>query len=315
MAKYIFGKNNQMNNILSKLSTTTKELTTGILSDPEKMESIINIVRTAAPLTSAQTVDKINTYLPTLEKISTLLSMHSFLTKAQNFKPIEPASGNNAMEKIMSMTFNGDLPIGKIITEPLLKNNMEKVMGNFTSQISKNINLDDILSLLGNMTTKNSSENQHTQNNGMDFENLLNTFMPLLSNMSSKDSSSENSKDSNYENSNNIKQDAVKENRKINTRMDTSKFLDKNIYNDSVKTMPQAAGTNTKSLFENEVKLFDGFQDANTYEENISNTSNQKADTSFEFEETNTIDQTENNMYPEEIHNTKPIRIRHKKIR
>jgi len=42
------------------------------------MENIIGLVRTAAPLTSTQTVSKVNTYLPIFEKVSTLLGMYTF---------------------------------------------------------------------------------------------------------------------------------------------------------------------------------------------------------------------------------------------
>jgi len=60
------------------LSNTTKGLSTSLLADPHRMENIIGLVRTTVPLAPAQTVSKVNTYLPALEKMSTLVGMYSF---------------------------------------------------------------------------------------------------------------------------------------------------------------------------------------------------------------------------------------------
>jgi len=65
-----------MPGMVSKLSGTTKNLTAGLMSDPQKIENIISMVRTVAPLTTPQTVSKVNTYLPLFEQVSTLLGMY-----------------------------------------------------------------------------------------------------------------------------------------------------------------------------------------------------------------------------------------------
>jgi len=197
--RYILGSN-KFSGLTTKLSGVTKGLTSGILSDPNKIENIIGLVRTAAPLTSAQTVLKVNTYLPIFEKASTLLGMYTFLNRAQNYAPIQPLSAKTPMEKVTALISNGNLPIGKMLAQPLIANNMDKIISSVAKEVVgpmiKNGNLYDIIST---MSKQFSSENAVKGNNGNDSDNsnidigsLLEVFMPLMNNFMS-DNSSDNS--------------------------------------------------------------------------------------------------------------------------
>lgn len=194
--RYILG-NNKFSGLTTKLSGVTKGLTSGILSDPNKMENIIGLVRTAAPLTSAQTVSKVNTYLPIFEKVSTLLGMYTFLNRAQNYAPIQPLSAKTPMEKVTALISNGNLPIGKMLAQPLIANNMDKIISSVAKEVVgpmiKSGNLNDIIST---MSKQFSNENAPKGNNGSDSDNsnldigsLLEVFMPLMNNFMSDNSS------------------------------------------------------------------------------------------------------------------------------
>lgn len=190
--------------MISKLSGATRGITSGLLTDPHGIENLISFVRIATPLASTQTVSKVNTYLPTFEKMSTLLGMYSFLNRAQNYAPIEPISGNSAMDKVSALIKSGNIPIGKMVAKPLLSNNMEKMMSGMAMEMFKNGNFNDILSTMANQFNSNQNSeksNESSENNNMDFSSLIETFMPLLNNMTSN-STSESDKETNEENDN-----------------------------------------------------------------------------------------------------------------
>lgn len=204
-SKFIFG-NGQMSDMVSKLSGTTKNLTTGLLHDPQKVENIIGMVRTVAPLTSPQTVSKVNTYLPLFEKISTFLGMYSFLSKAQTFRPIESVNIKNPTDMMTALMKNKNSPIGKMIAQPLIQNNMEKMMGTMAMNMIKNGGLNDILKNgglndmlksgglndmlkngnLSDMLSSLQTSKGSAGNNNLDLNSLMETFMPLLNSMSQK---------------------------------------------------------------------------------------------------------------------------------
>lgn len=174
-AKYIFG-NNQIKGVVSKLSGSSKHLAGSFMSDPQRMESVIGMVRTFAPFTSSQTVTKVNTYLPAFEKMSTLLGMYTFLNRAQTFRPIQPLNANSPSEAVTALMKNSS--ISKMLTQPLIANNMEKIMGTVAANMLKNGNLNDILASL----SKNESSDQG-ENKGIDINGLMETFMPLLNSL------------------------------------------------------------------------------------------------------------------------------------
>jgi len=194
--RYILGSN-KFSGLTTKLSGVTKGLTSGLLSDPNKMENIIGLVRTAAPLTSAQTVLKVNTYLPIFEKVSTLLGMYTFLNRAQNYAPIQPLSAKTPMEKVTALISNGNLPIGKMLAQPLIANNMDKIISSVAKEVVgpmiKNGNLNDIISTMskqfGNGNAPQSNNDCDSNNSNIDISSLLDAFMPLMNNFMSDNSS------------------------------------------------------------------------------------------------------------------------------
>lgn len=197
-AKFISG-NSHMPEMVSKLSGTTKNLTTGLLQDPQKVENIIGMVRTVAPLTSPQTVSKVNTYLPLFEKVSTFLGMYSFLSKAQTYRPIESVNVKNPTEMVTALMKNKNSPVGKMIAQPLIQNNMEKIMGTVAMNMLKNGGLNDMLKNGGlNDMLKNENLSEilssfqtskgATGDNNIDLNSLMETFMPLLNSMSQTNS-------------------------------------------------------------------------------------------------------------------------------
>ncbi len=161
------------------------------------------MVRTAAPLTSVQTVSKVNTYLPIFEKASTLLGMYAFLSRAQNYTPIQSLNAKTPMEKVTALVSNGNLPIGKMIAQPLIANNMDKIISAVSKDLiapmirngNLNINLNDMISAMSNQFQNSNddkpstSENGNEENGNMDLGNLFETFMPLMNNIMSNSSS------------------------------------------------------------------------------------------------------------------------------
>ncbi len=155
------------------------------MTDPQKIENIISMVRTVAPLTSTQTVTKVNTYLPMFEKASTLLGMYSFLNRAQTFRPIQPLSANSPVEAITALMKNGN--ISKKLAQPLLANNMDKIMGSVAMNMFKNGNFNDILSSMAK-----SAGNSEDDSGGLDINSLMETFMPLLNNIGTNTNDDDN---------------------------------------------------------------------------------------------------------------------------
>lgn len=202
-SKYIFG-GSQLPGMVSKLSGTTKNLTSELMQDPQKMESLISMVRTVAPLTSPHTVSKVNTYLPLFEKASTLLGMYSFLNRAQTFRPIEHLNTKSPTDMMTALMKNGNMPIGKMLAQPLIANNMEKMMGTMAMNMMKNGGLNDLMKngslndlmknanvsdLLSSFTQNSGSESQN--NGNIDLSSLMETFMPIINNMNSDNSSND----------------------------------------------------------------------------------------------------------------------------
>jgi len=175
------------------------------------MENIIGLVRTATPLASAQTVSKVNTYLPIFEKASTLLGMYAFLNRAQNYTPIQTMNAKTPMEKVTALVSNGNLPIGKMIAQPLIAKNMDKIISAVSKDLiaplirngNLNLNLNDMISAMSKQFPNNDDNGQQNSNDenkeksNMDISSLMETFMPLINNFMSSNSS----------NSNNITQD------------------------------------------------------------------------------------------------------------
>lgn len=185
-AKYIFG--NKDFNSIKGLATN---LITGIISNPQQVESILGIVRGFAPLASAQTVVKINTYLPIVEKISSIVGMYSFLNKAQNYAPIQSLGDKPLMEKVTTLVSNGNIPISKLLAQPIVSQTIGKIIasvaGNFINNSIKSGGLDQILSgLIGNMSNNNStnSENsaQNNTNSNIDIGSIIETIGSLFNN-------------------------------------------------------------------------------------------------------------------------------------
>ena len=193
-ARYIFGNKN-FGNVSHMLSNITSE----IISNPYKLENILGMVRTFAPLASVQTVGKINTFLPTVERISSILGMYSFLNKAQNYAPIQSLADKPTMEKVTSLISNGNIPISKILAQPIIAKNMEKVIGavasNFINNSIKNGNLDQMISGLMSQMNNNSNNNNNinnqqtntnntTENNkNIDLNSILQMLGPILNNI------------------------------------------------------------------------------------------------------------------------------------
>lgn len=190
--RYVLGSN-KFSGITTKLSGATKGLTSGLFANPNRMENIIGLVRTAAPLTSSQTVSKFNTYLPIVEKISTLLGMYTFLNRAQNYAPIQSMNAKTPMEKVTALISSGNIPIGKMLAQPIIANNMDKII----SSVAKDIigpmissgNLNGILSSVSKQFLNGNDPDSQDTTGNMDLSSLIDTFMPLMNNMMSDNSS------------------------------------------------------------------------------------------------------------------------------
>jgi len=190
-ARYIFGNKN-INNVTHMITNYA----TGIISNPHQLESTLGMVRTFAPLTSVQTVGKINLFLPLIEKFSSILGMYSFLSKAQNYAPIQSLGNKPPMEKVTSLISNGNIPLAKILAQPIIAKNMDKIIGSVASNVinnsMKNGNLDQMLSGLmsqmssnqnNNNTNSASDENvENNANNSFDMNSILEMLGPILNN-------------------------------------------------------------------------------------------------------------------------------------
>jgi len=196
-ARYIFD-GRQFNGLVTKLSGTSRTLAQGIIKNPEKMESLIGMVRNLAPLTSPQTVAKVNTYLPAVEKASTLLSMYSFLNRAQNYRPITALDAKTPLDKVTALLKNGNIPVAKLLAKPLITGNMEKIMSALAMNLAKSGGLNEMLSSLnkgdnnkiGEMLSSLSGNKDNT-----DLNALLDTFMPIINDVMSSSNKPEEEKE------------------------------------------------------------------------------------------------------------------------
>ncbi len=174
-------------------------MASGIIRDPGSMENLIGMVRTFAPLTSPQTVSKVNTYLPIAEKASTLLGMYSFINRAQNFRPIQAVEAKTPMDKVTALLKTGNIPVAKLMAQPLLAGNMDKIMGALATNMVKNGGLNEMLSSLtgGNNNNLNEILSTLTDGNGnknnTDLSSLVEAFMPMINSVMSSSNKSEES--------------------------------------------------------------------------------------------------------------------------
>lgn len=282
-----------MPGMVSKLSGTTKNLTAGLMSDPQKIENIISMVRTVAPLTAPQTVSKVNTYLPFFEKISTLLGMYSFLNRAQTFRPIESLNVKSPADVMTALMKNGNMPVGKMLAQPLIANNMEKMMGTMAMNMLKNGGLNDILKNGGlNDMLKNGNINDmiasfaknpgtnSSDGNNIDLNSLMETFMPIISGMSSDTSGNQDDiPDRSYSNK--------YENRPEKIELKNESYLPANeseekvyeeskesAYNDKYEEYGKAANDRYDRNYKND--HFDNYENPANYNENKSGYSDKK---------------------------------------
>jgi len=169
----------------------------GIIKDPARMENIIGMVRTFAPLTSTQTVTKLNTYLPAVEKASTLLGMYSFISRAQNFSPIHTVDAKTPADKVAALLKNGNIPVAKLLAKPLISGNMDKIIGAMAMNMAKNGGLNEMLSSLTNSNNNNLSDMLSSFSDGnkenTDLSNLIEKFMPMINNVMSSSNKPEES--------------------------------------------------------------------------------------------------------------------------
>ena len=196
-ARYIFD-GRQFNGLVTKLSGTSRTLAQGIIKNPEKMESLIGMVRNLAPLTSPQTVAKVNTYLPAVEKASTLLSMYSFLNRAQNYRPITALDAKTPLDKVTALLKNGNIPVAKLLAKPLITGNMEKIMSALAMSLAKSDGLNEMFSSLNKGDNNKISEMLSSlsgNKDNTDLNALLDTFMPIINNVMSSSNKPEEEKE------------------------------------------------------------------------------------------------------------------------
>lgn len=170
-------------------------MASGVLKDPAKMENLIGMIRTFAPLTSPQTVSKVNTYLPAVEKASTLLGMYSFISKAQNFRPIQAIDAKTPADKVTALLKNGNIPVTKLMAQPLIAENMQKIVSALAMNMAKNGGLNEMLSSLTNSNNNNLIDMLSSFSDGnkenTDLSNLIETFMPMINNVMSSSNKTE----------------------------------------------------------------------------------------------------------------------------
>ncbi len=185
-ARYILG-----NKSFSNITSMATNLVTGFISNPYQLENILGIVRSFAPLASVQTVSKVNTFLPIVEKFSSILGMYSFLSKAQNYAPIQSLGDKPVMEKVTALISNGNIPITKILAQPVFANNINKIIASvastFINNSIKNGGLDQILSgLMGQMSGNNTSNTENSEqgntNSNFDISSIMEALGPILNN-------------------------------------------------------------------------------------------------------------------------------------
>lgn len=261
--------NNSMNNVVNTLSHTVSNTVTGLVQNPYKMEGILGAVRTVAPLTSVSTCNTINGILPFVERISSVVGMYSFLNKAQNYQPIQSLSDKPTMEKITSLISNGNIPITSILAMPLVKNNMDKLIGalakNVVNNSMKNGNMNDLFSSFANqmgngnsngnnidmsklmemagpiLSMMNSSQSDGSNNNNIDINAIMSMMQPFINSMNSNNQSSENTDKSTDDNLHNedIDNTTETENNNEETYTEAAEIKsNKNITNKTVSQGP-----------------------------------------------------------------------------
>lgn len=185
-AKYIFGNKN-----LNNITSIATNFITGILANPQQIESILGIVRGFAPLASVQTVSKINTYLPIVEKISSIVGIYSFLNKTQNYSPVQSLGDKPIMEKVTTLITNGNIPISTILAQPIISQSIGKlissVASSFISNSFKNGGFDQILSnLMGSMSNNNSANTENSNKNNssdnLDLSSIIEAIGSIFNN-------------------------------------------------------------------------------------------------------------------------------------
>ncbi len=127
-----------------------------------------------------------------VEKISCIVGIYNFLNKAQNFSPIQSLGDKPLVDKVSALVSNGNIPISKIISQPIISQAISKIIaslaGSFLNNSVKNGNFDQILSGLmknlnnNNGNSTNSSSSQNNENSNIDIGSIIETIGSIFNN-------------------------------------------------------------------------------------------------------------------------------------
>lgn len=189
IARYVFSNTNifKSNGVLQSLGIGSLS---SIISNPYTLEKVTGLIRSTAPLASQSTVNKVNTYLPILETVSSILCLYTFVNRVQNYAPIKCSSATTAPEKLSELVSNGTIPVGKLLAQPLIANNLDKLAAPLLKQTLGNVDNNTISELmsLAQKLTSNGDFNigdlakQASGDNGFDIEEIAKTIIPLINN-------------------------------------------------------------------------------------------------------------------------------------
>lgn len=157
------------------------------------------------------------------------------MNRAQNYTPIQAINAKTPMEKVSALMSNGNIPIGKMLARPIIANNMDKIISAVAKDLIvpliSNGTLNDMISSMSKQFSNSKDTDSSNSNDNMDISSLMETFMPLISNIMS-DSSSNTESDTKKEeinlsssNQNDIKKESNLSNNIIEPTINANKLV------------------------------------------------------------------------------------------
>lgn len=117
--------------------------------------------------------------------------MYTFLNRAQNYAPIRSLGGKTTTEKVSALISNGNIPVGKLLAQPLIANNMDKIISSVAKNAIGNGNINDLISSMASQLKSSPSQNSGESGGSPDLSSLMETFMPIINSILSEKPSSD----------------------------------------------------------------------------------------------------------------------------
>ncbi|EOD01647.1 hypothetical protein [Caldisalinibacter kiritimatiensis] len=138
---------------------------------PEKVEKSLTVVKKIGPYLPEPTINVLNNVIPTLEKVSKIITLVNLVSTNKTFTPIKPVNKSDS-----------NIPVNEIVD--ILKDEMPKdTMNKIGPFIDIAVNFDKYKPILQVLSNLNSADGDTNKNQ---IDTLIDAVIPILSDKNNK---------------------------------------------------------------------------------------------------------------------------------